>query len=250
MKHLSDEQLVLHYYGEAEARPEVEQHLAQCDACRQRDDALQQVFAAVEAAPVPERGEAYGREVWLRLRPRLEEARGFRWADFFQPRRLAWAGGVAVLLVAAFLGGRFWPRPEMVAQPIPPQVRERILLVAVGDHLERSEMVLVELVHAQGNGTVDITTEQQWAGELVAANRLYRQAAAREGEVGVTSVLEELERMLLEIAHSPSQLTSKEFERLRRRVEAEGILFKVRVIGSQVREREKAAAPAAERRVS
>jgi hypothetical protein len=112
-------------------------------------------------------------------------------------------------------------------------------LVAVGDHLQRSEMVLIELMNAEGNGTVDISAEQGWAEELVAANRLYRQTASRSGEAGVASVLEELERMLLEIAHSPSEVSSSELEAFRQRIEARGILFKVRVIGSQVREREK-----------
>jgi hypothetical protein len=100
-------------------------------------------------------------------------------------------------------------------------------------------MVLIELMNAEGNGTVDISAEQGRAEELVVANRLYRQTASRSGETGVASVLEELERMLLEIAHSPSEVASSELEAFRQRIEARGILFKVRVIGSQVREREK-----------
>ncbi|MFQ5694512.1 MAG: hypothetical protein ACE5HB_00830, partial [Terriglobia bacterium] len=56
------------------------------------------------------------------------------------------------------------------------------------------------------------------------------------------SVLDDLERILLEIANSPETLSSPDFEELRRRIESKGILFKVRVIGSQVRERERATA--------
>ena len=79
------------------------------------------------------------------------------------------------------------------------------------------------------------------AEDLVAANRLYRLTAERSGEAGVASVLDELERTLIEIAHSPSKLSSPQFEDLRRRIESQGILFKVRVIDSQVRQREKQA---------
>jgi len=57
--------------------------------------------------------------------------------------------------------------------------------------------------------------------------------------------LEELERVLLEVAHTPSQLNSAEFEDLRQRIEAEGILFKIRIVGSTVRERQKASPTAA-----
>jgi hypothetical protein len=239
MSHLSEEQLVLYYYGEAEDLRTAEEHLGACDDCRARFQGLQATLKDV-SLPVPERGEEYGAQVWRQLRPRLEEPQGWNWADLFRPRRLVWAGAMATLLLAAFLLGRFWPRPAVeLAQPATPQVRERILLVAVGDHLQRSEMVLIELMNAEGNGTVDISAEQGWAEELVAANRLYRQTASRSGEAGVASVLEELERMLLEIAHSPSEVSASELEAFRQRIEARGILFKVRVIGSQVREREK-----------
>jgi hypothetical protein len=73
----------------------------------------------------------------------------------------------------------------------------------------------------------------------VDANRLYRQTAVRAGEAGVASVLDDLERVLIDIATGPSTLSSAEFETVRRRIEERGILFKVRVVGSQMREREK-----------
>lgn len=239
MKHLSEEQLVLYHYGEGPGGAAAEAHLAGCAPCRAQLESLRRVLAAVEAAPVPERGEGYGREVWARLQPRLAEPPPSRWAGFLSPRRWALAGSVAALVLAAFLAGRFWPRPATEAISL--QVRERILLVAVGDHLERSEMVLIELVNAPGNGSVDISAEKRWAEELVGANRLYRQTAARAGEAGVASVLDDLERVLLEIANSPDKISSPELTELRQRIEAKGILFKVRVISSEVREREKAA---------
>jgi hypothetical protein len=148
--------------------------------------------------------------------------------------------------VGAFLAGHFWPgrsQPQREArvQAVSTQSRERILLVAVGDHLERSQMVLVELANTKPERTVDISAERQRAEDLVPANRLYRLTAERSGETGVANVLDELERTLIEIAHSPSRLSSLEFEDLRRRVEAQGILFKVRVVDSQVHAREKKA---------
>jgi hypothetical protein len=50
--------------------------------------------------------------------------------------------------------------------------------------------------------------------------------------------------VLLEIAHGPDRLTPEEVENLRQRIEGDGILFKVRVVGSTVRHREEKAAPA------
>jgi hypothetical protein len=202
----------------------------------------------------PALGEDFEAEVWRRLVPHLESAppesfwqrffAGFRASRFWVPAGAVVA--VSVLVVGAFLAGRFWPgrlRPqhEVQVQPVSAQLRERILLVAVGDHLERSQMVLVELVNTNPQRTVDISAERQRAEDLVAPNRLYRLTAERAGETSVANLLDELERTLIEIAHSPSSLSSPEFEDLRRRVEAQGILFRVRVVDSQVHAREKKA---------
>lgn len=252
MQHLSEEQLVDYRYGEggAAARGAVEQHLASCAACRESFAALESVLAAVDAAPVPERGADYGAEVWLRLEPRLraeEEPRRRWWPFLAHPwawRRWAAAGAMAALVLAAFLLGRRWPRPAppvSQAQAVPAEARERVLLVAVGDHLERSQMVLVELENAKGTGPVDISSERARAQDLVASNRLYRQTAASSGDVGMASVLDELERVLMEIAHSPSEIPQARLEELRHRIEAQGILFKVRVIDSEVEQKERMA---------
>jgi hypothetical protein len=254
VKHPSEEELLLYHYAEAGGPPRaaVTEHMAVCEPCRTRYRILQAVLAAADVVEAPARSEDFEDEVWRRLVPRLEAGESL-WQRFFAgsgARRL-WAPvgavvAVAVLVVGAFLAGRFWPgRPqpqrEAQVQPVSAQSRERILLVAVGDHLERSQMVLVELVNTKPERTVDISAERQRAEDLVPANRLYRLTAERSGETGVANMLDELERTLIEIAHSPSRLSSPEFEDLRRRVEAQGILFKVRVVDSHVHEREKKA---------
>jgi hypothetical protein len=145
------------------------------------------------------------------------------------------------MLVAAFLAGRFYPnRPAVQQVAGDPQVRERVLLVAVGDYLDRSQMVLVELANASSKGPLDISPEQERAQELISETRLYRQTAATTGNASVTGILDELERVLLDIAHGPSRLSPAELQKLRARLEAEGILFKIRVVNSNVRSEEEA----------
>jgi anti-sigma factor RsiW len=250
MNHLNEEQLILYHYGEeayhkpAERRV-VAEHLAACNDCRTSYESLQRVLAAVEALPVPDRAEGYGSEVWARLGPRLAAAPGKTtltgWAWWFAPQRWALAGAMAALLIVAFLVGRMTHVETPASAAISPQVRERILMVAVGEHLERSQMILVELSNMPSNDKVDISSEQRMASELVGENRLYRQTALNTGEVGVADVLDQLERVLVEVANSPSEVSSKQMESLRKRIESQGILFKVRVIGSDVRERAKPA---------
>jgi len=235
MNHLSEEQLVLFYYGESSEASGIEGHLAGCEQCRADFRALQLVLNTVDSAPVPEPAAGYGEAVWQRLSQQLgmrKRKRAFTWR--------VWAPATAVLVLAAFLAGRLSHRAETSQTAVnQQQVRERILLVAVGDHLERSQMVLAELSNApEEKGKLDISGERQMAEELLDDNRLYRQTARTTGDTGVANVLDDLERVLIEIAHSPSEVSSEQLSELQQQIESRGLLFKVRVLGSRVRDEE------------
>lgn len=256
--HVTEEDLILHHYGEPVDRDAIETHLAGCPSCRAARASLAEVLALAGDQEAPERDAGYEARVWRRLAPRLESpGRSPRWRAPVWPGapRLAIAASLIVMISAAFLAGYFWPRgtPAGIATTagsagaIPGPVRERILLLAVGDHLEQSQMLLVELfnesdANGAGDGTVDISGRQRHAEELVTASRIYRATAASAGDTAVAVVLEELERVLLEVARGPSRITTAELDELGRRVREKGILFRARVIGSQVQEREKQAA--------
>jgi hypothetical protein len=157
--------------------------------------------------------------------------------------RLAMGGAVAALLVAAFVAGRtsVQPLPQPgadLAEVASDAARERVLLAAVGSHLDRSRVVLTEIAHRNGGASADISHEQATASDLVAANRLYRMAAGRNGDTAVAAVLEDLERMLVEIASSPSQASHADLARWRDQIDTKGLLFKVTVMGARVRERQ------------
>jgi hypothetical protein len=151
-----------------------------------------------------------------------------------------------LLIGAAFVAGRMTrsTTPDMTGTMAESteKVRERILLVDLGEHLDRTQMVLVELVSADdSSGSVDISSEQSRAEQLVAANRLYRQTATSTGDAAMASVLDELERVLVDIAAGPATVSQEEFDTVRRRIDSKSLLFKVRVVSSQVRDRQKAA---------
>ena len=245
MNHLTEEQLVLHYYGEEGAAPETEQHLEQCDDCRTLFGSLQRALNVVDSMPIPERGGDYGAQVWQRLEGKLP-ARRWRWIWSSGPT-LRWASAamaMVALLVAAFVAGRSYPnRPEAPVVATDAQVRERVLLVAVGDYLDRSQMVLVELANTNAKGSLDISSAQERAQELVSETRLYQQTAAATGDTSVSGILDDLERVMLDIARGPSQMSKAELEKFRARLEAEGILFKIRVVNSNVRSLEEVPIP-------
>ena len=238
--HLGEEELVLFYYGEAVDPASVDSHLSGCAECRAEYRALQQVLNTVEAAPTPARDPDYGAQVWKRIEKKLRFRRPFiSWIPVW-----AWAPAAAALLLLAFWLGRV-SQPPAATTTAAGNVRERILLVAVGDHLERSQMILAEISNApDGHGKLDISDEQQTAEDLLDSNRLYRQTANATGDRAVAGVLDDLERVLLEIAHSPSQVDETQLNELRQQIRDRGLLFKIRVIGSRLEREQQNPQPA------
>ena len=100
-------------------------------------------------------------------------------------------------------------------------------------------MVLVELVSADDGTAVDISGERARAEQLVAANRLYRQTAVATGDTAIVDLLDELERVLVDVAASPEELSPERLKEVRQRIESRSLLFKVRVVSSDVRQRQK-----------
>lgn len=247
--HLTEDDLVLHYYGEMADADETRavSHLSACADCHASYRRLQRVLAVVDEAAVacPELPAHFERTVWARLEPELRQGKA-PWLKWFvlSPSRLAWAAGVIVLVAASFYAGRLSPRsdqPPAQAAAAPGEVRERILLMDLGEHLDRSQMVLIEIVTADGDSAFDASMERAQAEQLVAANRLYRQTAVSTGDGTIVEFLDELERVLVDVAASPERVPAERLEEVRRRIVSQGLLFKVRVLSSEVRERQKTA---------
>jgi len=255
VKHYSEEDLILHYYGDGGGQSlpgagrrsrAIAEHVDQCADCAARYRELAGTLNLLEAPEVPERGEQYGLEVWQRIRARLPEPEPPWWVRWLRWDRLAAAGALSMLVVAAFLAGRMWTlapqpasAPAVAAQKAADAGNDwhrRILLTSLAEHLDRSERVLTEIMNVPEGG--DISSEQRWAEDLVSASRLYRQEATDAGEQSVASVLDDLERNLLEVVHSPSKITAADLESVRRRIDAAALLFKVRVLGDELRQRQ------------
>ena len=237
MNHLSEEQIVLHYYGDAEEAVEVERHLAACPECRAEFARMQSMLQQIKPLEVPEPAAGFEEKTWLNLRDRLPEKGSFlRRLLKPSPQKWAFAGVMAVLLAAAFLAGRFWPRPgQPIAQQPPAQVNpQRVVLLAVGDHLERSQMLLVEIMNADVKGPINFSSEQAEARELLDSNHLYRVSSQQTGDPQVARLLDQLGRVLAEIANGPTEVSPEDLQHVRHTIQSDGLLFKVRVIGSEV----------------
>src|SRR5258707_9684914 len=126
MKHLKEEELIAYRMGVAEQRAAISEHLSACEECRGESQQIEAVLAALDSLPVPDPGADYGRHVWQQIAPRLAEKPVRWWQVWFGPPRLAAAGAIVALIIAAFVAGRFTGRDstgDNVANK--EQVRER-----------------------------------------------------------------------------------------------------------------------------
>ncbi len=153
MNHLSEEDLILLYYGEPGAPRHAKAHLAECVECRTAATSLAQSLTLCNDLAVPERSAEFGRDAWMRLVPALSLQP--------EPKRVwrvpVWltAAALAILLVAVFFAGRLsrpTPAPSSVLAGLSDQARERILAITVADHLDRVQNLLTEIDDDNGAG--------------------------------------------------------------------------------------------------
>lgn len=249
-EHPDEEALVLLFYGDTNPDEERQMaaHLDSCATCQPVWEQIRTTLAAVDAAAVPEPPADFERVMWARVQGELETVSAAP-TPWWSLRHLLPAGALAAVLLAMFAIGRMWPgvTPAEVtssdAQAIPAAApasqSERALLVAMDDHLERSELLLVELMNGPANDAVRLGFERETADDLLSSGRLYRQTATRTGNVHLAAMLEDLEAVLVEIARSPRTLKAQDVTALRTRIEEDDLLFKVRVVTDEIRERQK-----------
>jgi hypothetical protein len=253
VKHPSEEQLIAYQQSEPEERDAIRTHVSECSQCRAALEKIEGVLAAFGTMTAPEPEEGFERRMWQGIAARLPEKAGSRWkfwrrnegaGYWWDARRLAAMGTLAAMLVIAFVAGRITrdggKPPSLNAEE---RTRERVLWMAVGEHLGRAEVMLVELSNAEPQSArvkqVNLASEERRAEELLDENRLYRQTAKQEGDESLVSLLDELERVLLDVAHSPQEVSTAQLTQMQERIESQNILFKVRVVSQELRQRQK-----------
>jgi hypothetical protein len=240
MNHLSDEELIAHVYAEDDGNA-VQQHLAACAECAKAYSGLSSDLADMKFAEAPARDAAYGRRVWESIADTLPayESRKSWFRCALWPA-LSYAVAGIVLVVSAFLVGRLWEHrhaqtvaqnhaqqhEQTVAQPT-----ERVLVVVLSDHLDRSERLLVELKHAEGGSVASPLRDE--ARSLLAANQICRKNAKQDDDRALSTALDRLEHLLIELANEPEGLNSQSVAKLQDEMNVDGLLFEVRVLRSR-----------------
>jgi hypothetical protein len=249
MSHLTDDDLILHFYGElppVEAA-RVDGHLRACASCHDAWAELGETLKLVDAAAIPEPPDGFERVMWAKVQQALPVPRRSSFWTWRQVVPIASLAAVVVLAVTlSYKGPGKAPgpavRPEMAPMVKtvvdPNRTSERVLLTALDGHFEQTELLLTELLNAPEDGAAGFDYERATADDLVASGRLYRMTAEQIGKQHLAAILEDLEPVLMEIARSPEKSNRKALKSLRSQIGDDDLLFKVRAVTNEIRERQ------------
>jgi hypothetical protein len=252
MKHLTEEELIECFYNKNTAANRASRHLEHCAACAEAYAALESDLALVTPAEPPARDAAYGARVWASISgslPRFEASKR-RWPRISIWSGLSYAAACAVLIACAFIAGRVWEHlqirttagtnPTTIPQPAaPPQ--QRLVVVVLSDHLERSERLLVELKHADADSAEMVSPLRDEARSLLTANRICRQNAEKNDDPALAEALDRLDHLLVELANQQGGLNATALARLQNEMNSDSLLFEVRVLRSRIPDQQPAA---------
>jgi hypothetical protein len=236
MKHLSEEEQLEHFYSKGESA--AGRHLEACAECAAGYAALQRDLAALPALEPPVRDASYGDHVWQSIAPSLlaYEAPKKGWWRAGLGRRLSYAAVCALLVMGAFFAGRRWEhrQPPATAGNTPAQPAQRVVVVILSDHLDRSERLLIELKHADADSAEMVSPLRDEARSLLTANRICRQEVKQQDDPALAEALDRLEPLLAELANSRGGLNAAVLARLQNEMKSGNLLFEVRVLRSRI----------------
>lgn len=236
MKHLTEEEMMEHFYSEDLRPAEAERHLQACKQCAQAYEEFSALLRTVQSPGVPLRGSEYGAQVWQSIQGSLPPYRPMRKRRVFPWPQFAYGAACLLFLAGAFRAGRFWEHAH--SQPTvagsEQQTKQRVVLLVLDSHFDRSERLLVQLNHAGGGGdSVDFPLREE-AQQLLSDNQLYRQSAAQANDPVLNAALDHLERVLLEVTNSGNESTGRDIASIQKEMNTPGLLFQIRVLRARI----------------
>ena len=230
--HLSEEEMVLHYYGESEGADAIDAHLSECPQCRESFLQLRDLLENQIPTGTPDPGPNYGRRLWQQLEPQLDASTGSGFTVVPFLRRWAIPLSAAALFLLVFLLGRYGPEPPDPVTYISEQASTRLFAVNVGQHLEKTQFMVQDLSNVAQEEEGYFLEQRALAAELLADNRIYRNLAKTRGETELEAMLSEVEFLLLNLANSNEEDFTDTLADDREAIEE--MLFQIRVIRARL----------------
>jgi len=255
MRHWSEDELLEMVHGDG-LDAERTRHGSECAECRGKLEAMRAevrtMVAGLGAEPAVDVGAL--ERIWAGLEPQV------RGKDVQRQRWFGWGWGLGlaaaavVIAVAGFYGGHLWEKSQHqevravpVRTPEEPQRAEEgkakesaanaprptVVVVVLGDHLEQSEQLLVELSHPED--AAEDPALGRTARELLAVNREYRERSGKGAvkDPAVERALADLEPVLTALARPNGELSKEGLMALEEKMHTDNLLFELRVVRTQ-----------------
>lgn len=242
-----NEILILYLEGELEEQEakELESKLRTDEALREELEQLKTSLEMVEMSLPPEPDSSYWSNFYSRLQPRLVKKSLFKkLVEMVMPNtglRLATALGslAVVFIIAGIFVTQFLVRP---AEPLPLvtkstvriEHKENALKFVVANHLDSTRLLLQEMVNIpfDDNETLqERLFDTRIRGErLLSNNRTFLQAAMKQGDAELETLLDDLELVLMEISNLDVEMAEFAIPSLQRIIQKKNLLIKIEII--------------------
>lgn len=245
-------------FGELEAHRahELEQHLAECAACRATLAELQSVLQAVGKPARPHMPEHFWEGYWDRLRVRMErepQAGATLWERLRARFALRWhpalrlAAAAALVLLGIVIGRNFrTPAEQTVAvQTVEPNQSAQVEAIDLrtSQLLERSKILLLGVVNEDftAASTGDLVQQRKYSRELLTEVRSLQTVLPNSPDRRLLQLVEQLELVLMQIAALEIDQDLQNVELVREGINREGLLLKINI--EELQRRAKAETP-------
>lgn len=239
---------------DAQALPgALERHLASCPSCDQVFHEMREAVRMASESAVPSLPDAYWDTFYDRLVDRMQPAsreRNLRAASWLKrmreslvvkmpfPAPIARIGFAMALVLAGVLVGRYWEMSTATDQAkgtegavAPPASSEIQLTARTQRYLDRSNVLLLGLVNfdtaEDDPSAINLGRKKVVAAELVEEARLLKADLGAYRERQLVELVEDLERILLQIANLEAQHDLPSIEVIQRGVDRGSLLLKI-----------------------
>lgn len=240
------DRLTLYLAGELEPGEQaaLEKTLSEDPELRHRLEGLEATVELARSAIPVEPDGAYWESFWSRLQPKLKKPeRSFKLGELLLPKHGLGIGLALGGIAAAFVATVMILHQVAVPQEEIPTVSTTTVRIprtegffqrAAEQHLERTGLLLREMVNAAGNGfpTVEKLLDDRRRGEkLLGENRSLRQAAVVNKNERLAALLDELELVLMDIANLDPAVAKEALKSLQSRIEKKNLLVRMAPTG-------------------
>lgn len=242
------ELIAAHWFGDLTPKEDhtLMVHVEGCDACREALELGANTLNTIGKPVTPELPEHFWEGYWLRLTQKMgrDEVRGqSRWKevvlDFL---RAQWPpilrlSAAAAIFIAGILISRVWWMPQQttqIAEQAPP-TRYKVTPVdaRTDDLLSRSKVLLIGLNSLDTKSVQEkefsFAPQRKASKELLAETAELRKNAGTKADQQFVELMNQLEIVLLQIAHLEAEHDINAVELVQSSIDREGLLLKINI---------------------